>query len=176
MVHLHLASVLGVSILKLSLGTFGMEKRISLAVFSSATRVRTMLSFQALTFWESYHRIPHPGALSQEVNKVSCGSISCTISNKPQARICSGCRRNIGVVGNFSEWDAINTEYSLSPSVNSDLLENECSRTIIWKCADLRPILSPKEILIWTFYTEFRQAWKLHTAGSKPSLGNFSPI
>ena len=116
------------------------------------------------------------GALSQEVNKVSCGSISCTISNKPQARICSGCRRNIGVVGNFSEWDAINTEYSLSPSVNSDLLENECSRTIIWKCADLRPILSPKEILIWTFYTEFRQAWKLHTAGSKPSLGNFSPI
>lgn len=106
LVHLHSASVLEVSVLKLSLGTFGME-RISLAVFSSATRVCTMLSFQELTFWESYHRIPHPGALSQEVNKVPCGSVSCTISNKPQARICSGCSRNIGVVANFSKWDAI---------------------------------------------------------------------
>lgn len=133
-----------------------MQRRISLAVSSSATRVRTMLSFQELTFWESHHRIPYPGALSQEVNKVPCGSISCTISDKPQARICSGCSRHIGVVGNFSEWDAINTEYSLSPSANSDdLLENEFSRTIIWKRAGLRPVLSPKEILIWTFYTEF---------------------
>lgn len=133
-----------------------MQRRISLAVSSSATRVCTMLSFQELTFWESHHHIPHPGALSPEVNKVPFGSISCTISDKPQARICSGCSRHIGVVGNFSEWDAINTEYSLSPSANSDdLLENEFSRTIIWKRAGLRPVLSPKEILIWTFYTEF---------------------
>ena len=49
------------------------------------------------------------------------------------------------------------TEHSLSPSANSDyLLENEFCKRIIWKRTGFRPILSPKENLIWTFYTEFR--------------------
>lgn len=60
-------------------------------------------------------------------------------------------------------------EHSLSPSANSDYtLENEFSKITTWKGAGFRPVLSPKENLIWTFYTERRMAGKPHSARSKP--------